>query len=143
MIPLDEQALRRPTWRGDVPVTLADGQVWRLAKPRVRFFPRRDAGGEFKVAVRLVDADYMAKIERYFTTSADDSDVDAFLAAQFDLWAAVLLLNYDLDDEAVGRLLSFGFDPADEAEAETRRILTEVAQGQGPKASPAGSEPDS
>lgn len=124
-------------------MTLADGQVWWLAKPRVKFFPRRDGAGELKVAARLVDADYMAKIERYFTTSADESDVDAFLAAQFDLWATVLLWNYDLDDEAVGRLLSFGFDAADEAEAETRRILTEVAQGHGPKASPAGSEPDS
>ena len=65
--PLDEPALRRPSFRPGIPIQLGDGQPWYFAPPRLEFHPvfaadgtvsaglATDLGPEFDEAVRLYE----------------------------------------------------------------------------------------
>lgn len=163
---IDENARRRGDFAGGAPVVLADGQVWYLAKPRVRLTPD-DADG-FRVILTLAaDDGYQQLYDRWesarkrikehrdLTQVAEEAlaagdEAAAFpepihrrdtpAAMEIQMGRALLLRNYDLTRDEVDQVLQFGYDDDD---PEGKRIMEEVvslAIGSGPKPPPATSD---
>jgi hypothetical protein len=140
MAKLDEVALRRSTFEDGAPVTLADGQEWRLPRPRVRFVPD-DSDQGFQVRLALDDAG----VFRSLKAAVDAAETNGALwKTELALARHLLLVNYDLTREQVADLLQFSYgENADPAGAAIREAVMGVAFGIGPKASEPGSAPPS
>lgn len=135
---LDELALRRPTFLGGIPVTLADGQDWMIPVPDVqltRLIRDRTAESGYRFTYGFggqEDAEF-GKLRDAFSSDKGS------LAAEMAMYDHVLSLNYNLTDEQISTLLSFtvngqSLDPIRDA------ILTVLAGGGSPKTSTGGSD---
>lgn len=137
--PLDEKALRRPTWVEGVPVTLWDGQVWHLPRPTLAgFYPRRSKDGLVEAQVGYsFGPDYDYLLDEVLDATEVQEQVGALMAVA----AHLLITNYDLPDEALPRLLYYAFDgqPRREDNRAMWEAIQAVAFGQAPKATPVGS----
>jgi hypothetical protein len=147
-----EAEKRRPDFQGGAPVTMADGQVWYLAKPRARFLKGKGGERGYEMVVTLNDA-FEAAMERVdaaaaFQTSIanlpeDEQRLEFFAHPEHDMigaWLAaaheLLRANYVLSDEELDALVQFGFDAEEDPEGYAiRETVEEVARGQGPKRS--------
>lgn len=103
---LDERTKRREDFRGGVAITLADGQEWTLARPRVLFVPSDNEDG-FEEEWDLGD-NYAAMIDR-----AQEAETGKeIIRAEFALATFLLRINYDLTTEDLRGLLKFGYGDA-------------------------------
>ncbi len=109
-LPLDEKALRKPTFVEGVRLRLADGQDWIVPKPRFRFFPRFDTEGNVSIGSKLSfgdDLDYI--LDEDGNENADPSEG---LKRRFSVMAKLLTCNYNLGPADLGKLLELNrFDP--------------------------------
>jgi hypothetical protein len=123
---------RRGDFRGGVPVRLGDGQVWFLARPRVRWrLTRRDDALE-----ATPSTDLGAGLDRALDAWNRALRVVDFYDNQFRMAIELLRANYDFTDEQLGALLVIeaGLPENDEAWA----TILDVARGIAPKASAGG-----
>jgi hypothetical protein len=128
---LDERALRRADFAGGVPVALCDGQEWTFPEPRVEFL--YDPGPEgYKPSVSFGEA-FEAKLQAYRAAESGPDVIRTELAIAWDL----LTRNYDLTPEQFGELVRLRLD--DPVNRLMREAILDVAYGNSPKASPAGS----
>jgi len=129
---IDEMAARRPDFRPDVKVRLADGQDWFLPRPMVTFtlsFAADDGPG-FKRSDLGFGPDYMDLLQRFY-----DSDGAEQLNAAARMVCRVVRLNYDLDDETLATLLVYR--PSDESNLAMWSELVDIATGNpSPKGGP-------
>jgi hypothetical protein len=133
---LDEKALRRPGFRDDCRVRLADGQEWSLPKPRIRISRRTAEDGSRKlVESPQLGPDYATVLEAY--ESAVESGDGAALA-MFDLAAALLRENYTLTDQQADTLLEFR--PDDPENDVLWGAILSTARGRAPKPSGSGDD---
>jgi hypothetical protein len=123
---LDEKALRRPGFREDVPVTLCDGQVWYLPRPRLVFVP---ADTEAGYDTEWEWPDYKPMIDR----AAASTSGPEVIGAEFALVRYLLGRNYDLSIDHLRRLVRFDYLPdPDPTLAEMREQILAVAAGRVP-----------
>lgn len=138
---IEEQARRRPGFRADVPVVLADGQTWYLRKPSVVIGRKSGPeGNDFQTRPSFGPA-YWEKLQAFFdAVEFAEDDVKRGIVAQLDLCIALLQANYDLADAEADELVLFDFseDP-DPVAAERRRVMLDTATGFQKKTSEAGS----
>jgi hypothetical protein len=133
---LDEKALRRPGFRDDVRVRLADGQEWSLPKPRVKLSRRTGQDGSRRlVETAELGPDYAGHLEAY--EEACESGEGAALA-MFDLAAALLRENYTLTDQQADTLLEFR--PDDPENDVLWGAILSTARGRAPKPSGSGDD---
>lgn len=133
---IEEMDRRKPGFRGDVEVTLCDGQTWYLPRPRVRFNPVEANGSSVTAsAMHSFGPEYMTKVEAWHKCLADEASTMAeYAAVLMDLAVALLRLNYDLTIEEVGSVLWFDFgQPEDTDNVAMREILIGTAMGMVPK----------
>lgn len=129
---LDEVARRRPDFAGGVPVRMADGREWTLAKPLVTFGYSSGEMG-FDVFLEAPGADGYAEAIRELEEAGEAGDMARVVRAHLALGAALLRRNYTLSDHEVGALLRFAYDPG-HAEAYARKdAVVAVARGEAPK----------
>ena len=132
----DETSLRRATFLGGEPITLADGLAWHFPRPCVVFRPRfsggsvssrfgTDLGPDFDRAVR--------EISDLASPREDDETAPgrAFVDALMNLAVLMLRINYDLSDDQLGALLEYRVD--DEGSQDTWGAILDVARGNAPK----------
>jgi hypothetical protein len=133
---LDETALRKPTFLGGEPITLADVQPWCFPKPCVVYRPRFGAprvGGAKATDLGPDFDDAVAELDDLSREREPDEPRPerTFIDALFNLAAVMLRINYDLTDEMLSHLLEFRLD--DEANQETWLAIVDVARGKAPK----------
>ena len=134
---LNEQALRRPEFEDGAPVTLADGQEWRLPRPRVRLVPDESDMG-FKVRVACPgDNGRFQELMDALDAATDGVDL---MRAELAVGRHLLCLNYDLTPAQVADLLQFSYRDDDPEGMAIREAVMGVAFGNGPKRSDAGTE---
>lgn len=133
---LNETELRRPDFREGCPVVLADGQVWSVPQPVVRWLPGRSkAGFRTVVSINEQTSDY----DELLTQWEDSTNSRGRINAIFGMAAKLLRANYDLTDDQIDEILVFGATP--DIDPEPARIFEEmsnIALGNGPKPSAAG-----
>lgn len=138
---IEEQARRRPGFRADVPVVLADGQTWFLRKPSI-IIGRKSGpdGNDFQPRVSFGPA-YWEKLQAFFdAVEFAEDDPKRGIVSQLDLCIALLQVNYDISDAEADELVLFDFADEPEPEAEERRkVMLDVATGFQKKTSGAGS----
>jgi hypothetical protein len=141
---LDESAHRRADFTTGRAVTLADGQEWQLRKPIVRFAPDDAAECGFQVRLSLPGdrtfADLSRRRESLFGPDGR-ATIGELAAAELAMGRLLLLANYDLTPDEVASLLQFSYDDDDPDGVELREAVMRVAEGRGPKPSPAGNAP--
>lgn len=129
-----ESERRREGFRGGVPIALADGQPWHFPRPIIDLVPAFDAAGEVVDLGGRFAEDYEAKLEAFYEAADATARIRALMALAVDL----LRRNYDLTPEELRGLLRYRVgDPENTARW---RAIGDVAQGNGPKRSPAGDE---
>jgi hypothetical protein len=134
---LDEQALRRPEFEDGAPVVLADGQEWRLPRPRVRLVPDdSDRGFKLRLALPADEGRFQTLMD---TLDAATEGVD-LMRAELAVARHLLLLNYDLTPAQVADLLQFSYRDDDPEGAAIREAVMGVAYGNAPKPSDGGTE---
>lgn len=131
---LDEQALRRPDFKAGVPVRLADGSVWHLRRPLVRFAEAENDEG-FEVVLSLDDDGTFGRL-RAAERSAEGGP--AVLAAQLKLAGHLLRANYDLTVPQTAALVQFASEEDDEEGLRLHREVMAAVRGFGPKPSDGG-----
>jgi hypothetical protein len=127
---LDEKALRRPGFRDDVRVRLADGQEWALPKPRIRTGRRRNPDGSRSLAYRVESGEaYQRRLDEMYEATGTD-----FFLAVLDLAGMLLSENYDLTEDQIDEVLSLDFsDSARPEDVAAREAIQHVIQGLSPK----------
>ncbi len=142
-MPLDEKALRKPTFVEGVRLRLADGQDWTVPKPRFWLYPRFDESGNVSIGSKLsfgADLDYIID-----EMGAEASDPHEGLKRRFAVMVKLLQANYNLTAADLGDLLKMNrLDPESAAVWEPiDRLLTgqpiDSDEGQPPKPSADGS----
>jgi hypothetical protein len=134
---LDEKALRRPGFRDDVRVRLADGQEWALPKPRVKMGLM--AGGDGGESVRF-HVDFGTEYNRQLSEFYEATGL-AYYLATLKLAAILMRANYAIADDDLYSLLVFDFsDSAPPEERETLATIQRLILGIAPKASGSGDD---
>lgn len=128
-----ELSRRRPDFVGGVPVVMADGREWHVARPLARF--GFDAGpGGFAVVLSLDGSDGFAAASAEVDRASDANDGPGMIRAELALAALMLRRNYRLTDAELGAVLQFGYDAeADPEGAAIREAILGVARGDSPK----------
>jgi hypothetical protein len=129
----DELALRKKDFSAGNPVTLADGQVWTLPKPRIRFKPKI-VDGRVEVAG---GPSFGPEFDEQFDVLFGVVDVEPIerLRVKFEMAVRLLSANYDLKPEDFGELIVF--EPDDPGSDERWEQLMRGLMGIAPKPSPA------
>ena len=133
---LDEAALRRPEFAEGVPVRLWDGQEWTLPRPTLSgFYPRRGPDGRWQAAPGLACGEGGADYNELVDAWLDAEDPLDQLGRLMEVAAHLLLVNYDLADRDLARLLFRvpATDPRYDECAAMWSSVAEVALGRGPK----------
>lgn len=134
---LDEPALRRPDFDDGVAVELADGQEWTFPALWYRTFPRKTEGGGVETVMRVTyGPEHDADLEILFGSKEAEAHVQ--VDAMTRLAATLLLRNYDLDDDALAKLLPF--DARSESSQGMWGRVVRAIRGERPKPSAAGSD---
>jgi hypothetical protein len=121
---LNEAEYRRPDFKGDVEVTLANGSWW-IRKPSVKL--RRQAqpdGSRNVVTLVSISPTFDAALVAYGIAKETG---EGLVSAMFGLVVALLRENYDLTDEALDELLVF--DGSDPESVETWSVMVNTARG--------------
>jgi hypothetical protein len=130
---LDEAALRKPGFAPGVRLRFADGQDWEVPPAVYQLYPRFTPDG-IVVAAKLT---FGPELE-YFL-DLDDSPTGEegveYVRRQFEIMARLLLANYDLTPDDLGRLLTL--NRADPESAEMWAAIDRFLIGQ----PPGGGEP--
>ena len=102
---LNELELRRPTFLGGRPVTLADGQEWTVPVPEIRLTRDRSSSDGFRLTFGFggVADEAFTDLQRQY----DEATGTARLKAEMGMFDYALSLNYDLADDDAATLLSF------------------------------------
>lgn len=109
--PPDEQARRRPDFRADVPVVMADGRTWYLPQPRmVGRYHVPDGENEIGLAVTEFGPEYDFRVEEAIINNIHHNMSDGEL---YWLGRTLLQKNYDLMDRDMYWLLQFRKDDPD------------------------------
>ncbi len=133
---IDESTRRREAFREGVAITLADGQSWIFPKPfielRLDFGASKDRPTFATGAARpTYGPGYWELLEDFMRSEDNAEQID--LVASLSVY--LLRQNYDLADDELGALLAYR--GGDDDNAEMWQQIADVAQGRGPKASPA------
>ena len=132
---IDERSRRRPDFAEGVPVTLADGQVWHLRRPRLTVAPAMDDDSVSGVKVGLEglpDFDGMAAVLCGEVPAAADHG----WSVRFQAGVALLRANYELAAGELQHLLAMTIgDPRSEA-AEDAIVDTFLGRKRSPKVGP-------
>ena len=133
MTPLNERALRRPTWRDGHKITLSDGQEWTIPKPRLRLRPRFESGH----VTGTRDVEYAPEDDEIVDTLFGTGEVepDAWVTARWELLARLLRANYGLSDSQIAELIAI--DPIEPTGTDRWTEITRALRGLSPKPSPA------
>jgi hypothetical protein len=143
---LDEQALRRHDFVAGTPVVLADNQPWSLRRPLVWFVPNDGNPSGFTTVLNLEpDDDFQALLDRraaiFREHEGGKAPVVEIVGVEFAIGKRLLLANYDLTPEQLGRVLRWGYGKHENPEgARIREEVLDVAEGLGPKLSPDGTD---
>lgn len=134
---LDEPALRRPEFREGPKIKLADGQDWAFPEPRIQLFPvRNPKTGEIEVGGGPSWGDnYRDWLDAYVNTGEDE--IYDRISLQFRMASDLLLKNYTLSDQDLGRLLVI--DVGSEESSQRWSEIISVLLGNLPKRLPDGS----
>lgn len=140
----DEPSLRRPEFRGGVPITLGDGRPWTFPPPELdALCVTLDGDGRPTVApASRFGAAYDDLVDAYLEAEPGLGELTALAALAVDL----LGRNYALEPRDYRRLLRFvpGESPEGEASRAMWHDISGVALGRGPKGPTAsGSGPPS
>lgn len=141
MPPINEQERRRPGFRADVPVKLADDQVWWLKKPTIMVGRKSGPDGpEYQPRVSF-GPHYWGKLQAFFDAlETADENPEKAVVAQLDLCITLLQVNYDIADAEADELVLFDFETPPDPEAdERRRTMLDTATGIKKKPSADGS----
>ena len=131
---LVEQERRRDGFSPEAAITMGDGQVWYLRKPRYSSRAVFKENGDADFATRVTfNADYEPLVAQH--EAAEDNYERVKIAAK--MVRLLLLANYDLTNEELGDLITL-----DESEANVQmwNALSSVVLGIAPKASSGGSD---
>lgn len=127
---LDEQALRRPTFRPGHKIRLADGQEWQF--PPLRVVWRLNDTEDGLLAEFDLPAEHRALLEAV-DAARDAGDGQGLMLAELRLFAYLARLNYELDRPAVDRLFRIAYGPGSSPEDFAMRdALLAVATGNEP-----------
>lgn len=130
---IDEKTRRRAEFVEGYPVTLADGQLWNVPRPKLRFTPKFVDGKVELAGGPTLGSDFDGDLEIIFGTV--DVPGAEFLRVKFSLAVRLLRVNYELSDsELAGLIVLEPGDPASDARWEE---LTNAMMGNAPKPSPA------
>jgi hypothetical protein len=133
-MPLDEKALRKPTFSEGYKVTLADGQEWTFPKPRIRFRPRIGPDGRVEVGGGpSFGPEYDQQMDVLF--GVVEAEPIERLRVKFEIAVRLLRANYELSDLDLGELLEL--EPGDAANDERWEQITRVVMAISPKPLPA------
>jgi hypothetical protein len=130
---LDEVGLRRPEFQEGYPVTLADGQLWHVPRPKFKFRPRfvdgkvEIGGGATYGPESSADLDILYGIV--------ESTGSEFLRVKFSLAVRLLRVNYTLTDDDLVELLVM--EPGDKASDARWEEISNALMGTPPKPLPA------
>lgn len=141
----NEEEHRRPDFVPGSPVQLADGQIWQLRRPLVRFVPDDSNDSGFQVRLTLAGTDQYPALIKEFESFNDGGDraISQGDIAKTELAIGRLLLtsNYNLTSDQIADLLQIGFDEEDDPEGcAIRGAILRVAFGNGPKLAAGGEE---
>jgi hypothetical protein len=120
---INEESLRSARFRGGEPVIL-EGVTYYLPKPNIEYLPIFSGG---QVTESRAATDLGPGFETALTDLDDDDSEKPFLNRMVQVGAALLTFNYNLDDDALGRLLIFR--PNDEANQEFFKAVIGTARG--------------
>lgn len=137
----DESAHRRADFTPGAGVTLADGGIWFLRKPVVRFVADDASESGFQTRLTLPgDGEFAGLMRRRdaLFASADEVTIGDLAAIELAAARLMLLANYALDGAALADLLQFGYDEDDPEGVEIRHAVMGVAEGRGPKPAAGG-----
>jgi hypothetical protein len=127
---IDEPGRRKPGFRGDVAVVLADGQEWFFPRPYQLYDP--GAGDDEPVeSVWSEGAEYGRLADRLAALSRQDGvTVHELMQARFAQLRFLLRQNYDLTPAEERPLLRLGMGPAVPADIRERtNTLFDLADG--------------
>jgi hypothetical protein len=130
---LDEKALRRPGFSEGTPVTMADGQVWTLPKPRFRFKPKIVDGRVEIGGGATFGPESDGDLEILY--GVVDVGAEEFLRVKMAMAVRLLRANYELTDDDLGDLLVL--EPGDAASDDRWTAISDAVAGIAPKHSPA------
>jgi hypothetical protein len=103
---LNETALRKPEFKADAQVTLADGQLWSLPLPQVCLFPVWDQ--QEKMTVKTTVVGFGSQYEQWYETLRDSSaDQFARWTARFGMATTLLAHNYTIESKDFSALLQY------------------------------------
>ena len=128
----EEKACRRSCWGEGLDITLADGQVWRLPRPRVRYTINGDGVMEPVIKFPAPELDPVAYTDQY--RKLDTAD-DGWPQAVLDCARHLLLSYYDLTPDEVKEILQVNWGDGADGDAEgveIRKALVDVIHGRGP-----------
>lgn len=135
---LSEREFRRPTLDEATSVAVEfPGGTFLVPKPVVYLRPVF-AGGKRSSEARLcTDDPEFDRLKEAVSAAADDDGAD-FSGVMLDIAAHMLLRNYDLSDDDLGRLFAIREDGEGVSVAWWAEVMA-IAHGRSPKASPATS----
>jgi hypothetical protein len=130
---LDEKALRKPGFTEGYKVTLADGQVWSIPRPRIRLKPKIVNGKVEIAGGPTFGPEYDDQLDALF--GAVEVDPVEVLRIKFEMAIRLLSANYDLKPEDYAELIVF--EPGVPSSEERWEQLSDALLGFAPKPLPA------
>jgi hypothetical protein len=130
---LDEVALRKPEWVEGYPVTLADGQIWHIPRPKFRFKPKF-VDGKVEIGGGATFGPDLEK-ETEVLYGIVDAEPSEYMRVKFAMAVRLLGANYNLTAHDFGELIVL--EPGDQASDARWEELSAALMGTPPKPSPA------
>lgn len=128
-MPLDEKALRKPSFTEGFALILADGQEWTFPPPTLRLFPVIGEDGSVDVGGRRSYGDELDRMIDIFAGGEEVEDLER-MRIQFGAVVRLLDRNYDLTPADYGALLVYV--PNDPENAGRWRRITRALLGLDP-----------
>jgi hypothetical protein len=131
---LDEVSLRRPEFdqANSAAVMFPGGMAFFLPKPAVRLRPVFRDGKRINETRLVTDDPEFDRLKEAVTAATDDDDAD-FGGAVINLAVYLLLKNYNIDDEQLGKAFEINMDGTSAGPTWMAEVMS-IAYGRGPKA---------
>lgn len=132
-IKLDEQSLRKPSFKADVAIQLCDSQLWYFPRPVLEFAVGFGDDGSVKMVPdgTSFGQAYGDLYDAFMNATAGSDQVNAGAALAVDL----LRRNYSLEPSQLSRLLRYRSNDAENA-AMWQAIVNVAIGNEGPKDEP-------